>query len=385
MGSTNFHLYQKQRGQNYNYIDRVLKSYIMQGGGIFYLYPMVAVVGSDNVEHAIGENGLVVSDAVLNENPKRKYSREVFELWGVTQMKAPSWQYVLAGLTDADSDEKQLILHYNSMIAQIGRKIIAGDVIEITWLRDLDVLGSDKAQNKFYQVTTSQRYDEAWDPNYKYHLWELKIKPLTASPEFSDLYNTGEENDFYEDYGSANGGGGLSQENTTSSNELAIMDSILDEAEENGPSFRLHDEHHVYLDENDKLYVENLFVPQGTDGIPNQLNCTDIVFGEEFPESFEEDGYFLRTDYNPPRLYKRLVNRWQLVEFDNREKWTGCPAILRSHINNDSTFINESDETVKSQQNIKDLVKARIKKENGKSRDWKKISKIRPDDVPTGI
>ena len=75
-----------------------------------------------------------------------------------------------------------------------------------------------------------------------------------------------------------------------------------------------------------------------------------------------------------------------MVEFDNREKWTGVPAILRSHINNDSSFVNEQNEVIVEKQNIKDLVKARVKKENKKSRDWKKISKIRPDmDVPTGI
>ena len=386
MGTNNYHIFQKHRSQNYNYIDRVMKSYIEQGGGIFHIYPMISVIDTNNVEHKIGENGLTISDSVFNENPKRRYSRETFDLWGVTQMKPPSWQYVLAGLTDIDSDEKDLILHYNSMIAQLGRKIIVGDVVEISWLRDLDILGKNKAQNKFYVVSGSQRHDQSWAPNYKFHLWELKLKPLTASPEFLDLFNDGKENDFYEDVGSGNGGGGLDPDNTTSANETAIMDSILEEAELKEPSFRLHDEHHVYLDENEKIYVENRFIPEGIDGIPAEYNCSDIEFGDDFPDNPNINDYFLRTDFNPPRLFKRLEGRWQLISYDNREKWTGVPAILRSHINNDSTFINDDGEEIKERQNIKDLVKARVKKEHNNPRDWKNISKIKTDfDVPNGI
>ena len=126
------------------------------------------------------------------------------------------------------------------------------------------------------------------------------------------------------------------------------MDKILEEAEEMGPSFRLHDEHHVYLDENNQLYVENRFIPQGIDGIPNQLNAQDIQFGENFPDEANDGDYFLRIDYNPPRLFKRIINeetkegRWQVTEYDNRTKWTGVPNILLRHINNDMTLTNEA-------------------------------------------
>ena len=392
MVANRYHLYQKERSKNYNYIDRVVKSYLEQGGGLFHVYPMVAILDSNNVEHKIGESGLVVGDPVFNESPQRKYSRETFDLWGVTQMKTPTFSFSFSGLSLLDGDEKEISFHYNSMVAQLGRKIMVGDVIEWTWLRDLDVLGSDQAQNKFYQVTSSERDENGWAANYKYHLWKVKVKPITNSPEFQDLFNTGKEDDFYEDVNSPNGGGGLDPNNTTQKNELEIMDQILEEAEENGPSFRLHDEHHVYLDENNQLYVENRFIPQGIDGIPNELNAQDIEFGEFFPSEPKDGDYFLRTDYNPPRLFKRIVNentgegRWQVTEYDNREYWTGCPAILRAHINNDETFVNNDGEEVKHRQNIKDLVKPRIKKEHNKSRPWDDISKICPDfDVPNGI
>ena len=393
MGTNHYHLYQKERSKNYNYIDRVVKSYLEQGGGLFHIYPMVAVIGADGVRHNIGDNGFVIGDPVFNENPSRKYSRETFDLWGVTQMKTPQFSFSFSGLSLLDGDEKEISFHYNSMVAQLGRKIMVGDVIEWTWVRDLDVLGKETGQNKFYQVTSSERDENGWAANYKYHLWKVKVKPITNSPEFQDLFNNGKENDFYEDVNSPNGGGGLDPNNTTANNELDIMDKILEEAEEMGPSFRLHDEHHVYLDENNQLYVENRFIPQGIDGIPNQLNAQDIQFGENFPDEANDGDYFLRIDYNPPRLFKRIINeetnegRWQVTEYDNRTKWTGVPNILLRHINNDMTLTNEAGEVLPQRQNIKDLVKARVKKEHNNPRPWDDIIKKRiPDmDAPTGI
>lgn len=392
MGANNYHLYQKQRSANYNYIDRVVKSYLEQGGGLFHIYPMVSVIGTDGKEHKIGEKGFTIGDPVFNENPRRKYSRETFDLWGVTQMKTPQFSFSFSGLSLLDGDEKEISFHYNSMVAQLGRKIMIGDVIEWTWLRDLDVLGLETAQNRFYQVTSSERDEDGWAANYKYHLWKVKVKPITNTPEFQDLFNYGDENDFYEDVNSPNGGGGLDPNNTTQENELNQNDAVLEEAELLGPSYRLHDEHHIYLDENDQVYIDNRFIPIDIDGIPNELNANEVQFGEYFPDNPQQGDYFLRVDYNPPKLFKRFVNestgegRWQLMSWDNREKWTGVPAVLRAHINNDKTITNKQGETIKQQQNIKDLVKARVKKEHGTNRGWEKISKICPDfDVPNGI
>lgn len=391
MGVNNYHLYQKGRTQNYNYIDRVVKNYMEMGGGLFNIYPLKSIIDANGIEHPIEEN--VIGDAVLGENPKRKYSRETFDLWGVTLMNTPKFSFNFDGLSLLDGDEKEITFHYNSMVTQLGRKLIVGDVIEWTWLRDLDILGSETGANKFYYVSSSERDEKGWDANYKYHLWKIKCKPITNSPEYSDLFNDGKENDFYEDVNSENPGGGLDPNNNASNSELEVMDRILEEAEQD-VSFRLHDEHHVYLDENNQPYIENQFISEGIDGIPNQLNCEDIKFGDYFPPSNEvQNGeYFLRTDYNPPRLFKRIIDennsgRWLLTEFDNRTKWTGVPSLLLHHINNDIT-ITKNDGTIMNQkQNIKDLVKARVKKENNASRPWSEIIKKNcPDtNAPTGI
>lgn len=384
MSTTGFHLYQKERSQNYNYIDRVVKNFFEMGGALYHVYPLRAIVDNNGVEHEIGKEGLYVTDNVFVENSKRKYARETYDLYGVTQMQQPTWTQIFSGLSDLDGDEKKLWLHYNSMIAQLGRKIIIGDVIEISWQRDLDILGKDYAANKFYQVTSSERDEASWAANYKFHIWLLKLKPITNSPEFEDLFNYGDEDEFYEPVDSENGGGGLDPDLVKGNNELDIMDKNLEEAEKD-VSFRLHDEHHVYMEKDTDPTKTGVWIPIGIDGIPAELNAEDVPMGNNFPQNPKVGDYYLKTNFNPPRLYVRGEGYWKLIGYDARTKWRGVPNVLLQATNNDKTVTFEDGLELPQRQNIKDLVKARVKKEHRKPKDWKEIVKQRYEDTPTGI
>lgn len=470
--TTKYHLFQKHRGNNYQYIDNVVKTYIEMGGCLINVYPLIGVVSKDGtVTNIDNTNELMVSDVVLNENNKRKYSHTTYDLWATTSMNPPNFSFTYAGISILDGDVKEFSLHYNSMIASIGRKLIVGDVIELTWQRDLDVLGSDKAQNKFYVITESLRDESGWGPEWQYHLWKIKCKPIMNSPEFSDLFNndntTGGEDGFYADPGDINGGGGLDSSLTQDDKLQNQVDEILKEAEgedgseENGwttsgVSYRLHDEHHIFLDINGEYYIQNQPNIVGIDGIPAESTCELVKYGESFPKDSEENDFFVRTDYMPPRLYKRVVKKqteniiniqygdikvsegrlnitgnnfdgsiinnsneligsidknkvyigglfigmmtdsgkvittkgeiigqidekvlsekkgWKLLELDRRERWTGVPFALRKHINNEEYFTNEEGDAEPMRQNIKDLVKARVKKEHLNPRPWNK-------------
>ena len=63
---------------------------------------------------------------------------------------------------------------------------------------------------------------------------------------------------------------------------------------------------------------------------------------------------------------------WALQEFDRRERWTGVPFRLRRTVNNEETFTNEEGDIEPMRQNIKDLVKPRVKKEHYNPRPWNK-------------
>lgn len=391
-----FHLFQQGHQLNYQYTDKVIRSYINMGGALFHIYKWEKVKKNDGTYVPIEQ--FSVSNAVFNENSNRIYSKETYDLYGVTNMnnKASQLTLLFSGLSDLDQDEKEITFHYNSMIEQLGRKIISGDVIEWTWLRDLDVLGNDRQGfNKFYVVTDSARDENGWSANYTYHLWKIKCKPITKSPEYEDLIN--KQDGARPGAGDGiNGGEGMTDtsikslvggedngdivigEAILSGQEDAqniIMNEILSQAEEQ-VSFRKYDEHHVYIDED----TDNAFKPYVLigDGIDDNINAQDIAYGEYFPNKPVTGDYFLRIDYNPPRLFKRNENNWELIEFDEREKWTGVPATLRNIINQNNSFKNENGEDINMRQNIKDLVRARVKKEHNRPLDWKSIGVNKP-------
>ena len=153
----------------------------------------------------------------------------------ITNMNPPNFSWNYAGINILDTNVQEFSVHYNAMIAAIGRKIIVGDVIELPWQRDIDVLGKEKAQSKFYVITESAREESGWGPNYHFYTWKLKAKPVMDSPEFSDLFNdgntTGGEDGFYEDLGSINGGGGMDKDASQDSQLQDQVDEILKEAE----------------------------------------------------------------------------------------------------------------------------------------------------------
>lgn len=319
-----YHLYQKSRGKTFRYVDNVTRSYISMGGALIHIYPLIGVVDSKGNVTDINNTEFVVGDAVLNENYGRKYSHTTYDMYAVTTLNPPNFSWNYSGISIIDGNVVEFVLSYTDMIEILGRKIIVGDVIEVTYERDCDVLGADKGRNKFYQVTESVRDDNGWSPDYSYHLWRMKCKPILNSPEFSDLFQdaepTGGEDGFYEPTGSINGGGGLDKGATQDDNLNDIVDETLKEAEgedgspENGwiatgVSYRLFDAHHFLLKENDKYYIGERPNIVGDDGIAAETTCEEIPFGESFPKNMEEGKYFLRTDYDPPKLYKRVFDK----------------------------------------------------------------------------
>lgn len=328
-----YHLYKKYRSKTYNYIDESVRSYFEMGGTLVHIYPLLGVVKSDGTVVPIDKtNEMTVSDVVLNENNKRKYSHTTYDMYITLTLNPPNFSWTYAGINILDGDVLEMCLHYNMMVETLGRKIIPGDVIECSFMRDLDVLGKPTAQNKFYYVTESLRDENGWDPSSQYHLWKIKCKPVPNSPEFADLFNTevdengnpaptGGDDGFYVPPGDPNGGGGLDPTATDEDKIQDEVDQILDEAEgedgtpENGwkatgVSYRLWDEHQAFLEINGKYYKDD-GTPNitGIDGIPAEKNCEEVPYGDTFPKNSKEGDYFVRIDFEKPRLYKRVYEK----------------------------------------------------------------------------
>jgi len=236
--------------------------------------------------------------------------------------------------------------HIESMVEAVGRKLMAGDVLELPHLRDDLLLGSEEAINRYYVVTDASRPAEGYDPRWWPHLWRVKLGPITDSQEYRDILGTGEEEE------------DLRNLISTYANDININDKLLEQAEKDvpfDPQFR--NTTHLYFDETvpDKPSIDF----GGADGTP--VNGLSLVgSGETFPTSGTTDGdYFLRTDFSPNRLFKKSGTRWLNVGTDGRKAWSAANRILATFINNDN-ITSESDGTDANEKtNLSKVIKPR--------------------------
>jgi len=229
------------------------------------------------------------------------------------------------------------------MFESLGRKLMPGDVIELPHLRDDILLGSDEAINGFYVITDGARPAEGYDPRWWPHLWRVKLGPITDSQEYRDILGTGENEE------------DLRNLISTYADDIAINDAILAAAELEVPyDPQYRETAHLFYDPEvpDKPVVD-FFSGDG-----NPPNGTAVVgTGTTFPTSGVVDGdYFLRTDFEPDRLFRKSGTRWIYVETDTRDVWASANKLLTTFVNNDNTTTNTDGTTAPEKTNLSKVV-----------------------------
>ena len=346
----NFHLQRQpnNRDKTYQFIDRLVRQHLYAGGFQVNIYKYL---GPKNADGTVGEL-TDVSDPVLMENATRAYSNEIPVTYASTIINRNEFSLFMMGMSPLSSEIIQLTFHYNDMIERLGRKLIAGDVIEVSILRDVDLLDPNaNAINRFFVVTSSQKDKNTYAPGWSYHLWSVNVEPITNSPEYEDILNNA----------------GISASDTSYCKEIDIMDQLLDEAEgEVDYNYQDNTILWVDLDENGELKLiettKNTKLEDHMDGSQWNYSPIDVDYGLSFPEKPTDNQYFLRIDYNPPRLFKysAKTGSWTIRSFDNRRKWTGVPEYLREMINNQSSFYNVEEEVERSRKALRDVVKSKV-------------------------
>jgi len=361
----NFHLFSRGFNKDYHVIDKNIAEWISIWGCLLHCYkylgPKTSPEGSDvdTTAPTFDENSKEsdIGDTVLLENASRRYSKEVYDFWAAFQMNQNNFDLMQLALIQDDT--KEINFHYNEMIERLGRKIIPGDVFEFTFMRDMDLVGSDEAINKFYVVEDVSRPEDGFSPTWRNHLWRVRAKPLTNSPEFADIFNRDPDN------GSDNFYGGGGANGTNLNTELSIMNDLLDQADYE-VAFVNNDEHNLWVDIDEsgylQLYCEQM-VTMGNDGIPANVNYQDVDKGDFFPNEWETGDFFLRTDYQPNRLFYRNEDYWRMIEIDNRQRWTGVPLPLQKAINNKDTYIDENNQEQESRRGLSTVLRAKSDKE----------------------
>ena len=346
-------LWNPNKTNDYSFIDRVVGEHLYAGGTGVHVHKYLGVQdtpdSNDPTRPSSGSgtnNEVFIQDLLFLENRDRKYSDDIYEMRGQYNLgDNDAFDLTQFGMFLAN-DTLMMTFHAESMVDTVGRKLMAGDVLELPHLRDDLLLGSDEAINRFYVVTDASRPAEGYDPRWWSHLWRVKLGPITDSQEYRDILGTGEEE------------GDLRNLISTYANEININDAILEQAEKDVPfESQYRKTGHLYFDDS----VPDKPAPgidyAGADGQP--VNGGTIVgSGTSFPASGTSDGdIFLRTDFSPNRLFKKSGTRWQNVGSDMTGSWSAANRILKGFINNDATHTGADGTVFKEKTGLSKVVK----------------------------
>jgi hypothetical protein len=159
----------------------------------------------------------------------------------------------------------------------------------------------------------------------------VKIKPLTDSQEYKDILDGSDEN-----YPDTTIRDILSKIDI----DIGITEAIIQQAE-NEVDRRNFETAQFYVVPNEEMTSMYPWIFTG-DGIPP--NGAELASsGNSFPSNPTEGDWFLRTDYEPNVLYKRVDGNWRRREVDYRKQWVAAHRILASFINNDTITNNQGE------------------------------------------
>jgi hypothetical protein len=365
-----FNLYTKHTNNDYRFFDRVIKEQFQVGGTIVYVHKYLGP-GENHDPSALepdylnGSTEKDIGDYLFLQNPRRRYSADVYELFCHYPIQDTSFDLMQFGLALSGSDTIYVTTHINDMNTRLGRKLMSGDVLEFAHLRDYDLLDPDSAPiNRFFVVQDGDRPAEGFSPTWRPHIWRVRAIPLVDAPEFKDIMRKINKTPSGPGLGSASSEQTFGDILSTRDKELFVMDQLLAQAKEEVP-FMQPDQHHLWIDINEDgkivLFDERKIGTVPGDGTPPNQNYDDVESGSIFPSSPSDKDYYLRLDYSPPRLfqYDNSVGVWRYQESDFRREWSPASELHTDMVNNSATIIGADGETFKSRLGLTDVLKAR--------------------------
>ena len=157
-----------------------------------YLGPSVGDVGDNDATLPVYDtsNPLFIEDLLLLENRDRKYDADVYVMRGVYRNQDIDFNLTQFGLF-LNNDTLFITFHYNDMIDTFGRKLMAGDVLELPNLKDYNPLNSSiaLALPKYYVIQDAAFAAEGFSQTWLPHLWRVKATPLVNAQEYNDITN----------------------------------------------------------------------------------------------------------------------------------------------------------------------------------------------------
>jgi hypothetical protein len=303
-----------------------------------------------------------IQDLLWLENRDRKYDRDVYKMRGIYQRADQDFDLSQFGLF-LQTGTIFMVFHLRDMVDQIGRKLMAGDVLELQHLKDYDALDADlpAALKRYYVVGDASFASEGFSPTWWPHLWRVKLNPLVDSQEYKDILDNiaaGETTDTP-----------VGQILSTYDKFLDINQSIVTQAEidvpksgyDTGPIYTLpttnteSDPIGAPITADNTSILAGNTAPTADSGVSSPLrkvsgyltgdgiapNGLTTGAGVAFPANPSEGDYFLRLDYLPNRLFRYSGRHWARVEDAVRTSLTpgtDNKTQRMTYVNNTTTY-----------------------------------------------
>ena len=360
-------LWRSKKGKDYQFQDRTAKEHIERSGTSFNVHKYIGVYtqnadGSVSLPtNGIAPNELTIQDITVLENRDRKYDTDIVDLHGCYIVQDPGFDLSQFGIM-LSGDTVLIEFHLNDHTEKLGRKLMSGDVLEAVHLRDELPLDQNAAPiPKYYVVQDAMWPAAGFGTTWYMHTWRVKCTPIMDTQEYQDiLQNPAGQADTELDWQNSLGavseaGTGAGVPNNSgaatgasgSASALATnlqITQTLNAAAKAAVRKRAN-------------YVQHLYVRPANikvrDGLINWLmndNCIPpnwsgdfIPSGVTFPQTPCNGDYFIRLDYDPVSLFKRVDTTWRMVQEDWRTEWTPASRILDSYLrNNNITLIDQT-------------------------------------------
>jgi hypothetical protein len=367
-------LWKPSQGQDYRYTDGIVKDYIDMGATGVYVHKYIGPVeqtGDANTSTAadgVATNELDIGDVLFLENRNRKYDPNIYELRGAYTISDTDFDLTQFGIFLAE-DTIFMNFHLTENVARLGRKLMAGDVLELPHLREFYPLDTEKdAINRFYVVEDASHSAEGYGPNWWSHIWRVRAKMMPASTEYTDILNRAAQGSSWPEsgdlvdpddccvdtVGDTVGDGGIKD---------TIQDAIIAEAAGNvGYDPLRYRAAHLWILIDPETQAPSLIQWKTGDGRPPN-GIALYGSGDTFPDTMSDGDYYLRTDFDRPVLYqKREGCKFYKIEVDQRKlPWTGANQLLDSFVDNDTITTNEDGTTMPEKQALSKVVLARTR------------------------
>jgi hypothetical protein len=387
-------LYKPEKGNDFKFLDRTIYEQFQVGGTDVYLHKYLGAVNPLEGESSptkpanVAEAGeLGIQDVLFMENRDRHYDPDVYVIRGIYTLQDIDFNLSQFGLF-LQNDNIMVTFHLRGTYDSIGRKIMAGDVIELPHQKDEFALDDRLvALKRFYVISEVTRpasgYSQTWYP----HLLRAKCAPLVDTQEFKEILD--------QDSG-AEDGSTLRDLLSTYQKNLDVNDQIIAQARADAERSGYETNQFFVIPRDEKNLVEvedvanglidvsstaldasavlsspnkNYYVGYLTgDGIPP--NGVPYSFGIAFPGSAIPGQFFLRTDYLPNRLFRYDGKHWIKYEDNVRmttstlgETQTNDPLLVRQKMKasfvNNTTTATIGGVVVQERQALSQVLKAR--------------------------